>query len=64
MPGRNGTGPQGQGPRTGGGLGGCPATETPFSPQGGGYGRGIGRGLGRRQGRGARNGAGQGNRTR
>jgi len=46
MPNRNGTGPNGQGTRTGRGLGNC-------SGQGGsGIGRGTGRGMGRGGGRG------------
>ena len=42
MPGYDGTGPMGQGPLTGGGLGPC----------GRGLGRGYGRGMGRGRGRG------------
>ncbi len=52
MPGMNGTGPQGMGPRTGGGrglCGGTPASGGFFGRCGGGYarhGRGVGMGLG------------------
>ncbi|MBU2502105.1 DUF5320 domain-containing protein [bacterium] len=67
MPGENGRGPLGQGPRTGRGLGRCgvpqrddqPVNETP-APDGQGQGRGFGRGLGRGFGRGAGLGAGGG----
>ncbi|HHY05570.1 MAG TPA: DUF5320 domain-containing protein [Clostridia bacterium] len=54
MPGFDGTGPLGQGPRTGRGLGYC----TPGLGFRRGYGRGFGRGLGR--GRGYRRGFGYG----
>ncbi len=54
MPRGNGTGPQGQGPMTGRGMGGCggnagrtPNTDAAFS-RGGGQGIGQGRGLGQR----------------
>lgn len=51
MPGGDGTGPAGLGPRTGRGLGNCAptteATKTAF-----GFGRGLGRGRGRGFGRG------------
>lgn len=52
MPGGDGTGPRGQGSRTGRGLGNCPpssgAGRTSFG-LGGGFGRGQGRGLGFRR---------------
>ena len=57
MPGRDGTGPRGQGSRTGRGLGNCPPTtqsaSTAADPQpcGGGYGGGSRRGAGRGRGR-------------
>ncbi|MGD9546648.1 MAG: DUF5320 domain-containing protein [Candidatus Krumholzibacteriia bacterium] len=71
MPGENGRGPLGQGPRTGRGLGRCgvprqddqKANEAPASdPQdrSRGFGRGLGRGFGRGLGRGAGLGAGGG----
>ena len=41
MPGFDGTGPQGQGPRTGGGFGYCPPTAGPY------YGRPVVYGVGR-----------------
>lgn len=44
MPGFNGSGPRGQGPMTGRGMGACAAPEGTFSPQG----RGMGLGMGRR----------------
>ena len=53
MPFQDGTGPQGQGPRTGRGMGNC-------SGQGG-TGRGFGRGRGRGAGRGFGRGLGGGN---
>lgn len=53
MPGRNGTGPVGQGSMTGRGMGFCtgarPANYNRFG-YGMGYGRGVGRGLGLRRG--------------
>ena len=59
MPGLDGTGPMGQGSRTGRGLGRCnPANDTANSnnnfqrPMGGGMGRGRGCGFGRGFGRG------------
>ena len=56
MPGFNKTGPQGQGPMTGGGRGPCGAGRGP----GGGQGRGRGQGMGRgRGGRGAGGGQNQ-----
>ena len=45
MPNRNGTGPEGRGPRTGRGLGPCGDS----TPRGGGRGLGYGRGLGLRR---------------
>lgn len=42
MPNRNGTGPEGKGPKTGRGLGPCGDGQ----PRGGGRGRGLGAGLG------------------
>lgn len=47
MPNRNGTGPTGNGPRTGRGLGNCKPTQTTQPRQGRGLGRGLGRGNGR-----------------
>ena len=63
MPRQDKTGPEGQGPATGRGLGGCKgggvrgASQTPANnnqpfPYNGPYGRGFGRGRGRGQGRG------------
>jgi len=46
MPNKDGTGPEGKGPKTGRGLGNC---EGPNA------GRGLGRGLGRRNRQGRRN---------
>ena len=43
MPNRNGTGPEGKGPKTGRGLGSCGDGV----PRGGGRGMGLGRGRGR-----------------
>ncbi|MCK5686740.1 DUF5320 domain-containing protein [bacterium] len=57
MPGRNRTGPQGEGPMTGRGAGLCNGN----SGAGNGMGRGRGLGLGRGQGRGRGNGMGFGN---
>ncbi|MEA1962767.1 MAG: DUF5320 domain-containing protein [Patescibacteria group bacterium] len=48
MPNRNGTGPEGKGPKTGRGLGPC----GDGTPRGGGRGMGLGRGRGRGIGRG------------
>jgi len=45
MPNRNGTGPQGKGPKTGRGLGSC-KDEAPGKNQ---RGRGLGRGMGLRR---------------
>ncbi|MBN1275272.1 DUF5320 domain-containing protein [Candidatus Woesearchaeota archaeon] len=45
MPGRDGTGPQGKGPRTGRQHGACAEAQ----PQGRGFGRGRGTTLGRRR---------------
>ena len=52
MPGFNGTGPQGMGPRTGGGFGFCSPGTGPVFPGSGGYGypRGAGRGFAPRGG--------------
>ncbi len=47
MPNKNGTGPEGKGPRTGRGLGPC----GDGTPRGGGRGIGLGRGRGRGIGR-------------
>lgn len=50
MPGGDGTGPLGQGSKTGRGLGNCtstPGTKRTFFGFGGGLGRGRGRGMGR-----------------
>lgn len=45
MPNRDGTGPQGKGPRTGRGLGGCKDDENlPARGRGLGQGKGLGRG--------------------
>jgi len=53
MPGLDGTGPQGQGSRTGRGLGRCtPEQADKLIGLMRGIGRGIGRGLGRGRGRG------------
>lgn len=46
MPGRDGTGPMGAGPMSGGGFGGCFAGAGKAM----GYGRGMGRGVGCRRG--------------
>ena len=48
MPNRDGTGPRGLGPRTGGGRGNCPPNANTPQPrsQNAGRGRGLGRGLG------------------
>jgi len=67
MPQNDRTGPQGQGPKTGRGMGKCgPKGKTP-APQGQGgaatgqgQGRGAGRGAGRGQGQGTGRGAGRG----
>lgn len=56
MPNRDGTGPEGKGPRTGRGMGNCPVDEKQDSPAAGrgqGAGRGMGRGAGRGRGRNA-----------
>ena len=49
MPNQNGMGPQGNGPRTGRGLGPCPGPKLPSGAPGRGLGlgQGLGRGLGR-----------------
>ena len=55
MPGRDGTGPAGQGPMTGGQRGNCPGVtpkQMPMDGRGMGWGRGGGRGRGWRGGRG------------
>lgn len=69
MPGRNGKGPQGEGPRTGRGLGRCKTDETGNSKDenteetpGRGLGRGRGQGLGRGAGRGRAGRGGRGGR--
>ena len=49
MPGRDGTGPAGQGPMTGRGMGFCTGAR-PANYYGYGYGRGFGRGMGLRRG--------------
>jgi hypothetical protein len=54
MPRRDGTGPEGLGPRTGRGAGPCGGSDEPGSESVG-LGRSFGRVLGRRQGRGWRN---------
>jgi hypothetical protein len=49
MPRRDGTGPAGQGPKTGRGTGNCTTPKKPISTNRNvGLGRGIGRGIGRR----------------
>ena len=57
MPNKDGTGPEGKGPRTGRGLGNCTPSENdnldntrPRSGRGRGLGRGLGRNLGRGRG--------------
>lgn len=65
MPGEDRTGPQGQGPKTGRGLGRCTPEDEKKTPNiepttGQGTGRGLGRGLGRGRGRGAGRGPGRG----
>ena len=60
MPRQDKTGPEGQGPATGRGLGGCkglkrpqtPPANNPVFPYNGPYGRGFGRGRCQGQGRG------------
>jgi len=52
MPFGDGTGPLGQGPMTGRGLGYCAGNGTPGRFYGRGFGRGWGRGMGRGFGRG------------
>lgn len=73
MPGRDRRGPQGEGPRTGRGMGPCgtpkntdDATTNPVAEENtnrneAGFGRGLGRGFGRGFGRGAGRGMGRGN---
>ncbi len=58
MPGRDGTGPMGQGAMTGKGMGVCAGVNAPF--YGFGFGRGCGRGSGRGFGRGFGPGMGRG----
>jgi hypothetical protein len=63
MPQGDRTGPQGQGPKTGRGMGKCGpkgGTPTPQEQGGSGTGRGQGRGSGRGAGRGSGRGGGQG----
>jgi hypothetical protein len=62
MPGRNGTGPVGEGPKTGRGLGNCGnnADDNVRDENRQGLGRGRGMGLGRGPGRGMGRGRGQG----
>lgn len=57
MPGFDGTGPLGQGPMTGRGLGNCNPNAAGYGA-GRGLGRGMGRGFGRGMGRGFRRGFG------
>ncbi|MCG2726139.1 MAG: DUF5320 domain-containing protein [Elusimicrobia bacterium] len=69
MPGRNGTGPDGKGPKTGRGMGNCGTNETDdvrnTNRQGLGRGRGMGMGLGRGPGKGmGRGGKGRGQSSR
>jgi len=47
MPNRDGTGPEGKGPRTGRGLGNCGNNTARNNLSGQGLGRGLGRGQGR-----------------
>lgn len=58
MPNRDGTGPEGKGPKTGRGLGQCALTSS--AQAGDGAPRGAGRGQGLGLGRGRRPGAGRG----
>jgi hypothetical protein len=61
MPNQDRTGPEGQGSRTGRGLGKCnPDNEDSNQSKGKGLGRGQGRGFGRRQGKGSGRGLGRG----
>ena len=66
MPGCNGTGPNGQGPMTGRGMGYCHATDNVNAgqPVDAGFGRGMGRGRGCGMGRARGFGAGRGLRFR
>ena len=67
MPGRNGTGPDGEGARTGRGLGNCTPKandDKTLDENRQGLGRGRGMGLGRGPGRGMGRGRGQGGRGR
>ncbi|MFO7816503.1 MAG: DUF5320 domain-containing protein [Thermodesulfobacteriota bacterium] len=50
MPGFNGTGPMGQGPVTGRGMGRCTGAAAPGAAPGAGMGFGMGRGFGRGRG--------------
>lgn len=60
MPGRNGTGPQGKGPVTGGGRGSCRQKRKTVADQCGGSGQGRGRsGAGQGRGKGMGRGLGQ-----
>jgi len=65
MPNRNGTGPEGKGPKTGRGLGNCAGdtsetNEVPLRGAGLGLGRGQGAGRGMGRGQGAGRGLGRG----
>ena len=60
MPGRNQTGPLGQGAMSGGGLGDCRGTAATDERPAFGRGRGMGGGMGRGQGRGRGQGMGRG----
>ena len=67
MPRGDGTGPQGQGPKTGKGLGKCNPQSGVFTPQGQnpmGSGKGKGQGMGKKRGRGAGTGSGSDGRNR
>ncbi|RJQ33686.1 hypothetical protein C4566_03210 [Candidatus Parcubacteria bacterium] len=61
MPNRDGTGPEGKGPKTGRGLGNC-AGNQPKETIGQGLGRSLGQGLGRSLGQGLGRGRNQGRR--
>lgn len=59
MPAKDGTGPEGKGPRTGRGLGNC-NKDNSQAPEGNlGFGRGCRRGLGQGRGRGLGQGRGR-----
>jgi len=60
MPRRNGTGPQGQGPKTGEGRGKCSPARPSQGVKGSGRGAGRGQKAGRRGGKGLGKGAAQG----